>query len=121
MDDSSRSPNGFTVKEVVLAIERDVRALSAKFDAYIGVHQNQHLLEQTADSIVRSQPKASAAGQALLEDIQSIGDAHRDTRRIVDRHDVLIQRLIGATTLASFLGLGSVGVIILRIILGLDR
>lgn len=118
MDDASRSGNGFTVKEVVLNIERDVRALSAKFDAYIGVHQGQHIAEQAADASVRAQPKASAAGQALLDDIQAVADAHRDTRTIVDHHDVLIQRLIGATTLASLLGLGGVGFMVVRILVG---
>ena len=112
------SGDGFTVKEVVVSIERDVLALTGKLDAYIAIHQSQHVAETMADAAARSSPKGSAAGQALLDDIEAIAGDGREIRAIVMVHERTIQRLFGATALASFLGLGAVVLVILRMVAG---
>jgi hypothetical protein len=113
-DDRRASGNGFTIKEVVLNIERDVLSLTGKLDGYIAIHQGQHVAEQSLSAQVRAQPKASPAGQSLLDDIQAVADAHRETRDIVMVHERTIQRLFGATALASALGLGTIVFMIFR-------
>ena len=117
-DEPHRASDGFTVKEIVVQIEKDVRSLDAKLDAYIGVHQGQHVAEGALSSTARADPKQTAAGLKLLDDIRAVGDAGRDTRAIVDRHEVAIQRLYGATTLASALGLGGVAWMVWRAMSG---
>lgn len=115
MPDEPHRGDGFTVKEIVVEIQREVRALDAKLEAYIGVHQGQHVSEQTLASTARADPRQTPAGLKILDDIHSVAEFGRDTRALVDRHDILIQRLIGAATLASFLGLGGVVLVVLQI------
>ena len=117
-DDMHRASDGFTVKEIVVQIEKDVRSLDAKLDAYIGVHQGQHVAEQTISSTARADPRQSAAGLKILDDLGKVADAGRETRVIVDRHEVAIQRLYGATTLAGALGLGGVAWMVWRAVSG---
>lgn len=105
----------FTVKEIVLETQKEVRELDAKLDVFIRVHEQRHIAEQESAYIARSDPVASAAGRKLLSDISNVAETGRNTRTLVIHHDVLIQRLIGATTLASFLGVGTLFLLILRI------
>ena len=119
-DEPHRASDGFTVKEIVVQIEKDVRSLDAKLDAYIGIHQGQHVAEGTVSSTARADPRQSAAGLKLLDDIHGVAVSGRETRIIVDRHEAAIQRLYGATFLASSLGLGGVAWMIYRVVIGAD-
>lgn len=110
-----RAFEGFTVKEMLVSLDRDLLALAGELRGYIAIHQNQHIGEQNASNVARSDPDATAAGQSLRRDVGRVVDAGRDTRTIVDRHDILIQRITGAVALASFMGLSGVVIGILMI------
>ncbi len=101
----------FSVKEIVLDVQSDVKTLSGKFDAYLALHDNRHMMELQTIATANADASATASGRSLLSDINELGASGRETRRIVDRHDVLIQRLIGAAGLISFL-LAVLGVVV---------
>ena len=114
---------GFTVKEIVLQTQGDVKKLDSdiekldhKLDLYIELHEKRHSDEMDRSNLARSSPKATPAGQALYDDLTAIAEHGRETRQIVNHHDKVLQRLIGAFTLASFLGLGGIALIILQLV-----
>ena len=101
--ESAVPSDGFTVKEIILSVQHDVKEIDGKLDDFLDTHQKQHVMERDAFAAVRAAEHSQITGQIT------------DTRKIVDRHDVLIQRLIGATSLASFLGLGALFLWVLRV------
>jgi hypothetical protein len=94
------SNDRFTVKEIILEIQRDVLSLTGKIDGHIASHSAEQAIAITA----RSDPRATPAGLRLLSDLHDVAEAGRTTRGIVDRHEVLLQRVIGAGALFSILG-----------------
>lgn len=106
--------NGFTVKEIVLQTQKEVEDLAGEVKTFITLHEARHLIEQEKAAQARADPKATPAGQKILDDLQGVADSGRRTRDLVQHHDVLIQRLIGAMTLGMFLVGGGLGIVILQ-------
>jgi hypothetical protein len=88
---------GFTIKELLLQVQGELRGLDGKLDGFIAAHASQHTSEVTAAIEARSDPRASPAGRALKHDIDNIAG-------MVRAHDRALQRVYGALTLVSFLG-----------------
>lgn len=113
--------DGYTVKEIVSAIQADVRALSGKLDGYMAAHAGQHSAEAGSLANMHGDPRATPAGRQLSDDLDAIGaslreeianrraaeavaiEAHDRLARLVARHDILIQRLIGAGGILTIL------------------
>ena len=113
--------DGYTVKEIVSSIQSDVRTLSGKLDGYVAAHQAQHGVDATMLANMHGDANATPAGRRIRDDIDALGRSLREesaTRReaqeaagvthdglarIVDRHDVLIQRMIGAGSILMVL------------------
>lgn len=87
---------GFTVKDIVLETQKAVHELAGKVDTYVAAHEVRHAAEQDRIAVAHAEPAATAAGRSVVSDLDAVAAAGRDTRTVVDRHDVLIQRLIGA-------------------------
>ena len=121
MADAVPPTDGYTVKEIVSAIQTDVRALSGKLDGYISSHQGQHSADSAVLAGQHGDPASTPAGRQLHDDIDALGkslreevtnrreamvlvtDAHDVLAKDVARHDVLIQRMIGAGSLLTIL------------------
>ena len=100
---------GLTVKELVLRVE-------GKIDAFIASHEARHQLEQEADQRARSDPQSSAAGRALDARISELGKDVDALASMVRVHERSLQRLIGASVLLTSLGLGTLGLVVSRIL-----
>lgn len=101
--------SALTVKELVLRVE-------GKLDTYISLHEQRHAADTAADVLARGDPAGSPAGRAIL---QQLTDISRDTTALattVAGHEKTIQRLVGGMILLTMMGLGTVGLISLRII-----
>lgn len=99
---------GLTVKELILRLE-------GKVDAFIVAHENRHQVESQSDLAARGDPQMSAAGRALdtrISDLTKDVDALGTMVRI---HERTLQRVIGALALVTTLGIGTLGLLVLRI------
>lgn len=74
---------GLTIKELILSVGGDVKAVSAKLDAFIQAHQIQHTAEAQTAMTAMSDPQATVAGRALLAEVHELmADKERDHSRI---------------------------------------
>ena len=106
--------DGYTVKEIVSSIQSEVRTLSGKLDGYMAAHQGQHSADAATLANMHGDASATPAGRQIRDDIDALARslreeganrreaheaalaAHNGLARVVERHDVLIQRMIGA-------------------------
>jgi len=99
---------GLTVKELVLRVE-------GKIDGYIAAHEARHGGEAAESLAARSDASASAAGRELQRAITEVATDVLAVTATVSSHDRTIQRLTGALALLTTLGIGTLGLVILRI------
>jgi hypothetical protein len=106
--------HSFTIKEVVLQTQKELRELSQSLQIYINQHDQRHVNELIADTRSRDELAIEVYGD-IQKELAGWIALSKENRVIIDRHDDLIQRLIGAVALASFLGLGGLVLVVLRI------
>jgi hypothetical protein len=99
--------SGLTVKELVLRLD-------AKIDTFITVHEARHTSESLTDFNAHSEPGGSAAGRALQRELLNLTIEVGALTKTVGLHERTIQRIMGAMALLSVLGIGTVGLVILR-------
>ena len=99
---------GLTIKELILRIE-------GKLDAFILSHEQRHALEATADQAARGDAANSPAGRAISARITEISEDVKTLSITVDSHERTLQRVVGALSLVSLLGVGTLGLVVLRI------
>lgn len=104
----SASGDGFTVKELLLQVQGELRTMDGKFDGFIAAHAAQHGTDSLVAAEARADPAASAAGRALKHDIDGIA-------AIVRTHERAIQRVYGALALVTFLGGAAFIGVVLRV------
>jgi hypothetical protein len=102
------SNGGLTVKELILRLE-------GKLDAFILSHENRHAIEGQADQAARGDAAASPAGRALNRAIADVASDVATLAATVSSHDRTLQRVIGALALVTTLGIGTLGLVILRL------
>jgi len=99
---------GLTVKELILRLE-------GKLDAFILSHEFRHTSEAQADQQARGDAEGSPAGRALNRAIADIAGDVKTLATTVASHDRTLQRVIGALALVTTLGIGTLGLLVLRI------
>lgn len=97
-----------TVKELILRLD-------GKLDAFIGAHETRHSADQQADAAARGDADGSPAGRELGRRISELGGDVDSLAAMVRSHDRTIQRVIGALTLVTVLGVGTLALLIARI------
>lgn len=88
MGDDTSPPNGsgLTMKELLLSIGADVKAVNAKLDAFIQAHQIQHSAEQQQAMGMAADPQATVAGRAIIAQVNDIvNEKSRDHAHLADR------------------------------------
>lgn len=98
---SNGDSTGKTIKELVIEID-------AKLDKFIDEHERAHRDESAESVRARSSAEASPAGRAIVGALATLTNT-------VTGHERAIQRLYGAVGLASFLGVGALTLVFLRI------
>lgn len=66
------SSEGMTMKELIMGVGADVKALSAKLDTFIQGHEARHGAEQVAAITAMSDPSATAAGRRIVAEVNEI-------------------------------------------------
>jgi hypothetical protein len=102
------SNGGMTVKELILRLE-------GKLDAFILSHEIRHAADVQADQLARGDADGSPAGRALNRAIAQVADDVEMLATTVASHDRTLQRVIGALTLVTTLGIGTLGLLVLRL------
>ena len=99
---------GLTVKELILRLE-------GTLNGFITAHEIRHQSELQSDLAARGDPQMSAAGRALDTRISNLATDVDNLAKMVRLHERTIQRVIGALALVTTLGIGTLGLLILRI------
>lgn len=102
------SNGGLTVKELLLRLD-------GKLDAFMHAHETRHSIEMLASQEARGDAAASPAGRALNQRISDVAVDVASLAATVAAHDRTLQRVIGALALVTTLGIGTLGLLILRL------
>ena len=99
---------GLSLRDLVLRLD-------GRIEGYIISHEARHSAESAADMAARGDPSQSAAGRAIMNSIQGVADDVAQLAGTVRSHERTLQRMTGAMTLLTALGIGTVGLVALRI------
>jgi RNase P/RNase MRP subunit POP5 len=108
MSDMTTDEAGLTVKELVLRLEGTV-------NSYIVAHDARHARSELESATARADPMATGAGRHIETQLTNFIRELADLTGVVASHERTIQRILGALTLLSILGIGTLVLLLLRI------
>jgi len=103
------SNGGMTVKELILRLEGTLAG-------FIQAHEARHAADALASESARGDAAASPAGRALGRAIADLAGDVTTVAATVASHDRTLQRVIGALALVTTLGIGTLGLLVMRIV-----
>ena len=99
---------GLTIRDLVLRLD-------GRIEGYILSHEARHSSDTAADQAARGDASQSAAGRQIMNSIQGVADDVAQLAGTVRSHERTLQRMMGAMALLTALGIGTVGLVALRI------